>query len=603
MPKRRKDYRLPPRPASLSEVGRPEDFVVRFTSPAGVPGRSLDLSAYAHRPRLAAEFAFASRHHLADKAGETRKTFRHNIPSWFRFLDEHDPAREAVRSARDIDTALLRAYVAWLDRRPLAVGTRDRLWSTVKQVLAWMRRHRPDLVQPELELPVNPFPGRYKQARPRAALARIELDAVLRACRAEIEASWADFETGRALIEAAGCHAAAHAPERLDLKDFGVLLALLVERYGGFAPNRERPDPADAMHGRVCHAVAAHGGLARVSRFLHATADALVPYLTAIAAQTFANPEALRNLRRDCMIEHVVLEGRWLVTWHKGRARRVQRRSFLRDRGLSVPNLIDRVLALTAPLVSHAPAAERDRLFLCGATRGPRRVGLIGDNHTAELVHDFGVRHDLRGVDGAPLALTLACFRPTGLALAHAALGHDVAKTQVLANHASAATTTRYVHRPAIRAAQATGLARLQARFVAAVRDGGWVTETGDGTVPDAAVRVDAGNATASGFTCTDPLAGVAPGQRKGRLCTAWLGCFTCPNAVIPLEADTLARLLCMRDALAQAHGRMALDRWHLLYAPKLEILERDVLPRFPAALHAAASELVGRIPAPPPIE
>ena len=107
MPKRRKDYRLPPRPASLSEVGRPEDFVVRFTSPAGVPGRSLDLSAYAHRPRLAAEFAFASRHHLADKAGETRKTFRHNIPYWFRFLDEHDPAREAVRSARDIDTALL----------------------------------------------------------------------------------------------------------------------------------------------------------------------------------------------------------------------------------------------------------------------------------------------------------------------------------------------------------------------------------------------------------------------------------------------------------------------------------------------------------------
>ena len=58
-----------------------------------------------------------------------------------------------------------------------------------------------------------------------------------------------------------------------------------------------------------------------------------------------------------------------------------------------------------------------------------------------------------------------------------------------------------------------------------------------------------------------------------------------------------------MRDALAQAHGRMALDRWRLLYAPKLEILERDVLPRFPAALHAAASELVGRIPAPPPIE
>jgi len=38
-------------------------------------------------------------------------------------------------------------------------------------------------------------------------------------------------------------------------------------------------------------------------------------------------------------------------------------------------------------------------------------------------------------------------------------------------------------------------------------------------------------------------------------------------------------------------------------YAPKLEILERDVLPRFPTALRAAASELVGQLPPPPPIE
>ena len=125
------------------------------------------------------------------------------------------------------------------------------------------------------------------------------------------------------------------------------------------------------------------------------------------------------------------------------------------------------------------------------------------------------------------------------------------------------------------------------------------------GSLTDAAPEeeIDARNATASGFVCSAPLSGIALGQRKGRLCTAWLGCFTCPNAVIPLEAETLARLLRVRAALAEARAGMVLDRWRLLYAPKLEIIERDILPRFSAGLYADASAMVDRMPPPPPIE
>src|SRR5262249_59120752 len=125
--------------------------------------------------------------------------------------------------------------------------------------------------------------------------------------------------------------------------------------------------------------------------------------------------------------------------------------------------------------------------------------------------------------------------------------------------------------------------------LVAAVRsrDLGLPTEQGE-----LSPIISTQNATASGFICADPLAGIAPGQSKGKLCTAWLGCFTCPNAVIPLEIDTLARLIRMRDALSDARARLSPDRWHLLYAPKLEILERDVLPRFPTVLHAAVERL-----------
>ncbi|MEL4382757.1 hypothetical protein, partial [Shewanella algae] len=96
-------------------------------------------------------------------------------------------------------------------------------------------------------------------------------------------------------------------------------------------------------------------------------------------------------------------------------------------------------------------------------------------------------------------------------------------------------------------------------------------------------------------------LAGVAEGQRKGELCTAWLGCFTCPNAVIPLNEDVLVRLLATRAALTDARAAMAPERWRLLYAPKLEILERDILPRFCEAMLEAVSRM--SLPQLPPVE
>ena len=148
-----------------------------------------------------------------------------------------------------------------------------------------------------------------------------------------------------------------------------------------------------AGHSSLLHAIQRRGGTGMVSRYLHADPATLIPFMIAIAAQTFANPEALRHMRRGCMSEHLMLDGRVVVSWSKGRATRIQRRSFLRDRTLSVPNLIDRVLALTEVLVPHATEAERDRLFLCGNVMATRRVVLIPDYLVSVHVRRFVKRH------------------------------------------------------------------------------------------------------------------------------------------------------------------------------------------------------------------
>ena len=43
--------------------------------------------------------------------------------------------------------------------------------------------------------------------------------------------------------------------------------------------------------------------------------------------------------------------------------------------------------------------------------------------------------------------------------------------------------------------------------------------------------------------------------------------------------------------------------RWLLLYAPKLEIIDRDIVPHFPSEMHAAALAQLDGTPALPPIE
>ena len=158
--------------------------------------------------------------------------------------------------------------------------------------------------------------GRHRTAVPRR-LSAPQLKAILGACYEEIDAAWAGFEDDR----------------RSDTVE------------------SKKPSRSDIR--------------------------SLVPFFLAIGIQTAANPEALRLIRRDCLAPHPLDENRVVIDWAKPRAggevRRAQRRSFDRRRPYAAPNLIDRVAAITEPLVAEAQPSERDHLFL---VRGNRPIGV-----------------------------------------------------------------------------------------------------------------------------------------------------------------------------------------------------------------------------------
>lgn len=576
----RKDYRVAPSPEPL--LGNPGALVVNVVDAAGRLETSFDFGVFAQHPVMAAEWALAFRHHYAAAQPSHRGSAYGRLKYWFAFLaGYHRP----VTASRDLDTGVLNAFITWLDDRAWSKGTKYAVWSSIKLHVDWLKRNRTDLVDPELEIPFNAFPRKNAEARQREALSAAEMNRVLTAARTDVEAAWAAFNEGQALLAKVDRAAVASASElrRLDLDDLGILLAVIEDRFAGVPPKVNALLKKGAGLWPLHFAFLRHGGMGAVAPRLFAMPDTIVAYMIAIGAQTYANAEALRLMRRDCMSEHLLLEGRVLVSWHKARAGREQRRSFLRDKSFSVPALIDQVLALTQRLVPHVPQANRDLLFLTDPMRASRTIGPIPGYLASKLTRRFVDRHGLLGDDGKVLNLTLAALRPSGLTLAHERLGHDILKTQALANHATPDTTQRYVDRPRVRKAQTALIGGLQARFVESVRGHGAVA-----AAPQ--IDVDLSNATAAGFVCRDPRAGVAEGQRKGELCTARLGCFTCPNAVIPLDEEVLIRLLSARTALINARDGIALERWRLLYQPKLEVLERDILPRFPDGMVARAA-------------
>jgi hypothetical protein len=164
-----------------------------------------------------------------------------------------------------------------------------------------------------------------------------------------------------------------------------------------------------------------------------------------------------------------------------------------------------------------------------------------------------------------------------------------------VANHASLAATVRYVDTPQVQAQHRARIADLQNAFIGHIEQPR--AAPAPGSTEREAVPPTGEVVSMFGFGCTDPFAGIAPGTRRGELCSNFMGCFTCPNAIITPDPPTLARLLQAREHLRAASAALHPARWQAFYSPQLRILEEDILPRFAASELAAAQPLVAQLP------
>lgn len=504
------------------------------------------------------------------------------ITRWqeLRVFDRFSRETGTVCGLTDLDHQLLLRYVEWLNQQrrpngqPWTKSAKAGAFSALRKLLQWIERCRPVAVSP-IEYPFNPFPWRNRDTRPRSKMPAAELRNLLRACEEDIARIRAERETT--------------VTQRVtDAGEPGTLSWLLDQierRFGGIVPTALELARPGQHPVRV--ALQKHGGLKGVEPHLYPRCESLLPYYLAILIHTAGNPDPIAELNRDCLQSLPLLEDRQALVWIKRRAGSIQRRAFSSTKPFEPPALVKEILRWNERLQPLAPAAVRDRLFLFKSAFG---VTALSSNSVKKMVEAFCERHDLP-------RFSLASIRPGVLSAFYRATG-SLSRVKSIANHANLSTTVRYVQTPEVEAQHRSRIANLQHAFLGHIEKAGTPEPKCSASEQEALSRVVPRGEVDSmfGFSCKDPCAGVAPGTRCGELCTNYMGCLICPNAVIPPEPRMLARLLQARDHLRAEAAAIHPARWEKFYAPQLRILEEDILPRFDSQLLAAARPLAAQL-------
>ena len=557
---------------------------------------------------LAVLFAKAFRAHWTSAAATTRDSAWDALLLFTRFVVEDG----RIQTAGDLTTEALGRYVVWLGRlrspagAPLSRSTRAVRFSLLRPLVAWVKRHHPERVSSDLEIPYNPFPRCRDGQRARTRLPEPHLKAILRACYEEIDVAWTRFEQGRTIVA---------SPTLPPPVPRGEGLARWLWRIHRIN-NGVVPDTAALVkNGIEPSTLRRYGSLRTIAQYLHLTSDTMVPFYLAIAIQAAANPDPLRCIARNCLVPHPLDEHRVIVDWSKpktaAKLKRAQRRSFDSRRPYAAPNLIEKVIAMSAPLVSCAPPQHRDRLFIVkrlasGRARQGGSVALVDIWTLRSAIRRFRQRVNARieawnaaHADRPPRS-PLPDFAPVffrgSVATEHyKASGGDILVAQAVLNHADPVTTETYIKGPETRRLQHETIARLQTLMLA------WITGSKTATSEHAAGPAGAPATVLFSHDCLNPVLDAAASPT--RLCPHYGGCFACPGLVIPVDSEHLARVLQAKRHLEAARTRLDRARRELLYAPSHRILVNDVLPDFPDELYPVAQRLISDLPPLPDLE
>lgn len=320
------------------------------------------------------------------------------------------------------------------------------------------------------------------------------------------------------------------------------------------------------------------------------SAQQLIPFMVLITARTGMNAHSLYALERDCLTPHELDENLFYCVWDKPRAGKPQRQVHRIDRRhqTGVVELIRFMRMYTEPLASKAEPVERNKLFLYFSPWWHRVVS-PGANaggsfsiHFREYIEQRGLPH-----------FTVAQLRPSAATQLYLETGGNLRKVQQFLQHARLSTTMKYLFNSITAPFHARVIQRAQEKMLAQVTAIPEKRAAGVArlNLPRAQARkITSGRFDTGVGACRNPYDSPQPGEEKGRPCTSFHACFSCPNGLWFLE--DLPQVIATRDRFLSFRLEMKPQDWEAAYGESVRIMDREIIGAFqPQQIKAAADE------------
>ncbi|MDR6493183.1 hypothetical protein J2797_003079 [Paraburkholderia terricola] len=465
-------------------------------------------------------------------------------------------------------------FAKWLDASNLGYSAQVHL-QTVLNLLKWCQRNAAEIIPQRATFVVHPIRSQWAaKSQPRELLSETLLKRILRACYEDIEFAERELTRGSRLRSGE-----VETPE--ERRHSELIHELLKLGKGELARQRLAHRSGHAYPRRV----AAMGGQRAIGEILWLSPTKLFPFYLAILTQVSGNPDAVRNMRRSCVVPHPIRSDLECLVWEKPRSGKEQRAEFPTARQWSAPNLVRRLKQLNDELVSSAPASIKERLFICRSTSS-RNIIMLSPSLVHLYFHEFIDRH------GLP-PFHMKDLRRAGAVLHHQA-GKSIEVARRRLNHDSIRTTELYTGISDRADAHDAKINSFQGEMI---RLSIGMAKSGQ-KVSDVNKLESVGADTVFGFRCRNPLSGIAPGSTAGQTCMQFMRCATCPGSIIPVDDPTIvARLLEALNALENARERSLSEGWsrryELLYEPTRLILLSEIIPVIHSSVLEAARDLV----------
>lgn len=469
-----------------------------------------------------------------------------------------------VLSFKDFDRKYLTSFAIWIDSKDVSISTKYATYQKIELFFKEIKKIK-DLNLSELKVPSNPFKKVNEDRKPPKTLSSEEIKKILSICYSKIDETMQEFRyTQEKLKELDSL-----SEYKFERKNIYHITHYFYKKYGYLPLLTELSIPEREHIKKI-------GGVDEVNRRLCPNPHTLFPFYLVLLIELAANSDAIRQIKIDCITEDPLFEDRCFINWDKPRAGKEQKRNVFKKKKYGAYQIVQFLKELTQHTRKYIKEEDKDFLFVIRGEYASNKLSVVIPKRFNDESQKFIKEHKL------DFNFTPSDIRPTVLTEIYRAR-KDVVSVSKVANHKSINTTLLYIVNEETKKENREYLSSKQSEIFENILNKNENQEN---------ESIDVDNAQNLGFSCKKPIV-------DKKVCVNWMAELTNPELIIPADPKYLSKIIALENSINNAKNFMDKDRFSLLYAPILNVIESEILPKFDKKIIAESKTLAKEIKTP----